>query len=238
MTLMDKRLVIIGGTSGMGLATARAAAARGAQVVIAGRHYDKLEKAKKEIGGAVEGLTLDVTDEAEINAFFQFVGAFDHLTTPASSTRGGPFLTLDLAAAQADFQSKFWGQYLAAKYGAPRIRAGGSIVFFAGMWSQRPPAGVATVAAINSAIEGLARALAVELAPIRVNAVSPGLIDTPIFSGLPKAQKEAMFKAFAAAAPVKRVGRPEDVAQTVLYLMTNPFTTGSTVYVDGGYLLR
>jgi NAD(P)-dependent dehydrogenase (short-subunit alcohol dehydrogenase family) len=97
--------------------------------------------------------------------------------------------------------------------------------------------GLATVAAINSAIEGLTRALAVELAPIRVNAVSPGLIDTPIFSGLPPARKEALFQAFAAA-PVRRVGRPEEVAQTVLYLMTNTFTTGSTLYPDGGYLLR
>ena len=238
MTLQDQRLVIIGGTSGIGLATAKAAAARGAQVVIGGRHYDKLEKAKQEIGGAVEGLTLDVSDEGEIKAFFEWVGKFDHLATPGSTIHGGPFLSLDSASARADFQSKFWGQYLAAKYGAPRLRPGGSMVFFAGMWSQRPPAGVATVAAINGAIEALARALAVELAPIRVNAVSPGLIDTPIYAGLPAAQKEAAFKGFAAAAPVKRVGRPEEVAQTVLYLMTNTFTTGSTLYVDGGYLLR
>ena len=238
MTLKDKRLVIIGGTSGIGLATAKAAAARGAQVVIGARHYDQLERAKKEIGGAVEGLTLDVSDEGEIRAFFEWAGRFDHLTTPGSSIHGGPFLSLDIATAQADFQSKFWGQYLAAKYGAPRLRPGGSIVLFAGMWSQRPPAGVATVAAINGAIESLARALAVELAPIRVNAVSPGLIDTPIFSGMPAAQKEARFKGFADVAPVRRVGKPEEVAQTVLYLMTNTFTTGSTLYVDGGYLLR
>jgi NAD(P)-dependent dehydrogenase (short-subunit alcohol dehydrogenase family) len=238
MNLKDKRIVIIGGTSGMGLATAKAAAVRGAQVVIGGRHYDKLEKAKKEIGGQVEGLTLDVGDEGEIRAFFEWAGKFDYLTTPGSTTHGGRFLSLDTAAAKADFQSKFWGQYLAAKYGAPRIRPGGAIVFFAGMWGQRPPAGVATVAAINSAIEGLARALAVELAPIRVNAVSPGLVDTPLFNGMPAAQREALFAGFAAAAPVKRVGRPEDVSQTVLYLLTNPFTTGSTIYVDGGYLLR
>jgi len=238
MNLKDKRIVIVGGTSGIGLATARAAAVRGAEVVIGARHYDKLEKAKKEIGGQVEGLTLDVTDEAEIRAFFEWVGKFDHLTTPGSTIHGGPFLSLDSATAWADFQSKFWGQYLAAKYGAPRLRPGGSIVLFSGMWSQRPPAGVATVAAINSAIEGLARALAVELAPIRVNAVAPGLVDTPIYAGMPAAQKEAMFKGFAAAAAVKRVGRPEEVAQTVLYLMTNTFTTGSTLYADGGYLLR
>ncbi|HEY9073580.1 MAG TPA: SDR family oxidoreductase, partial [Desulfobaccales bacterium] len=118
-------------------------------------------------------------------------GKFDHLATPGSTIHGGPFLSLDSASARADFQSKFWGQYLAAKYGVPRLRPGGSIVFFAGMWSQRPPAGVATVAAINGAIEALTRALAVELAPIRVNAVSPGLIDTPIYAGIPAAQKEA-----------------------------------------------
>ncbi len=112
------------------------------------------------------------------------------------------------------------------------------MVFFAGMWSQRPPAGVATIAAINGAIEALARALAVELAPIRVNAVSPGLVDTPIYAGMPAAQKEALFEAFAVAAPVRRSGRPEEVAQTVLYLMANTFTTGSTLYPDGGYLLR
>jgi NAD(P)-dependent dehydrogenase (short-subunit alcohol dehydrogenase family) len=191
MNLKDKRIVIIGGSSGLGLATAKAAARRGAQVVIGGRHFEKLEKAKQEIGGQVEGLTLDVSDEGEIKAFFERVGKFDHLTTPGSTAHGGPFLTLDTASAQADFQSKFWGQYLA-----------------------------------------------VELAPIRVNAVSPGLVDTPIYSGMPAARKEAMFKAFAAVAPVKRVGRPEEVAQTVLYLMTNSFTTGSTLYVDGGYLLR
>ncbi len=238
MTLQDKRIVIIGGTSGMGLATAKAAAALGAQVVIGGRTIEKLERAKKEIGGQVTGLTLDVGEEAQIKTFFAEVGKFDHLTTPGSTIHGGPFLTLDSASARADFQSKFWGQYLAAKYGAPLVRPGGSMVFFSGIWSQRPPAGAAAIAAINGAIEALARALAVELAPIRVNAVSPGLVDTPIFAGMPPARREEMFRAFSEAAPVKRVGRPEDVAAAVLYLMGNSFTTGSTLYVDGGYLLR
>jgi len=238
MTLQGKRIVIIGGTSGMGLATAKAAAALGAQVVIGGRTNEKLERAKKEIGGQVTGLTLDVGEEAQIKAFFAEVGQFDHLTTPGSTIHGGPFLTLDSASARADFQSKFWGQYLAAKYGAPLVRPGGSLVFFSGIWSQRPPAGAAAIAAINGAIEALARALAVELAPIRVNAVSPGLVDTPIFAGMPPARREEMFRAFSEAAPVKRVGRPEDVAAAVLYLMGNSFTTGSTLYVDGGYLLR
>ena len=238
MTLQGKRIVIIGGTSGMGLATAKAAAALGAQVVIGGRTNEKLERAKKEIGGKVTGLALDVGEEAQIKTFFAGVGKFDHLTTPGSTIHGGPFLTLDSASARADFQSKFWGQYLAAKYGALRMRPGGSMVFFSGIWSQRPPAGAAAIAAINGAIEALARALAVELAPIRVNAVSPGLVDTPIYDGMPPARREEMFRAFSEAAPVKRVGRPEEVAEAVLYLMGNSFTTGSTLYVDGGYLLR
>src|SRR5208337_1058423 len=238
MTLKDKRIVIIGGTSGMGLATAKAAAALGAQVVIGGRTNERLERAKKEIGGKVTGLALDVGEEAQIKTFFAEVGQFDRLTTPGSTIHGGPFLTLDSASARADFQSKFWGQYLAAKYGAPLVRPGGSLVFFSGIWSQRPQAGAAAIAAINGATESLTRALAVELAPIRVNAVSPGLVDTPIFAGMPPAQREAMFRAFSEAAPVKRVGRPEEVAEAVLYLMGNSFTTGSTLYVDGGYLLR
>jgi NAD(P)-dependent dehydrogenase (short-subunit alcohol dehydrogenase family) len=140
--------------------------------------------------------------------------------------------------ARADFDSKFWGQYYAAKYGAPKMRPSGSIIFFAGIWSQRPAGGYSAIAAINSAIEGLGRALAGELAPIRVNIVSPGLLDTPIYAGLPEAQRTTMFAAFAAAVPVKRVGRPEDIAQTVFYLMSNSFTSGSTFYVDAGYTLR
>jgi NAD(P)-dependent dehydrogenase (short-subunit alcohol dehydrogenase family) len=238
MLFAHKRLVIIGGSSGMGLATAIAATAAGARVVIASRSREKLEKARAEIGGDTEALHLDIRDEAAIQAFFDQVGEFDHLTTPGSEAAGGPFLTRDSAAVRTDFDSKFWGQYLAAKYGAPLIRPGGSIVFFSGIFSQRPSAGVSGVAAINSAIEGLARALAVELAPIRVNAVSPGLVDTPIFDHMPKEAREEMFQRFAAAAPVRRVGRPEEIAQAVLHLMANPFTTGTTLFVDGGYLLR
>jgi len=238
MSLSGKRIVIIGGSSGIGLATAKAAVAQGAGVVIAGRSPEKIEKARAEIGGPVVGFPLDVSQEAAVKAFFAKVGPFDHLTTPGSTIRGGPFLTTDTATARADFDSKFWGQYLAAKYGATLIRSGGSIVFFAGIWSQRPAPGYPSVAAVNSAIEGLTRALAGELAPIRVNAVSPGLVDTPIYAGMPEDQRQAVFNAFAAAAPVKRVGRPEELAHAVLYLMANTFTTGSTLYVDGGYTLR
>lgn len=238
MRFKGQRIVIIGGSSGMGLATARAATSEGATVVIASRSQEKLQKAKEQIQGSVEVLTVNVVDEASVKAFFDKVGEFDHLTTPGNEAAMGPFLQLDATKARSAFDSKFWGQYYAARYGAPKIRAGGSITFFAGIWSQRPVPGGSVITAINSAVEGLGRALAMELAPIRVNTISPGIVDTPIYSVMAPEAKEAMFKDAAAALPVRRVGRPEEIAQTVLYLMSNGFTTGNTLYVDGGATLR
>lgn len=236
--MQGKRIVIIGGSSGMGLATARMAAEEGASVVIASRHQEKLDAARAEIGGEVQAMKLDVTDKAAVKEFFEQVGEFDHLTTPASEARLGLFLTLSTGDARATFDTKFWGQYNAARYGAPKIREGGSIVMFAGVYSQRPPAGAAPMAAINGAIEALGRALAVELSPIRVNVVSPGLIDTPVWDRLGQKQKSEMFEEAARTLPARRAGKPEYIARTVLYLMSNPFATGSTLYVDGGYTLR
>jgi NAD(P)-dependent dehydrogenase (short-subunit alcohol dehydrogenase family) len=238
MRFKGQRIVIIGGSSGMGLAAARMAAAEGAAVVIASRSEEKLQKAKAQIQGNVETLTVNVVDEGSVKAFFDKVGEFDHLTTPGNEAAMGPFLELDTQKARAAFDSKFWGQYHAAKHGAPHIRSGGSITFFAGIWSQRPVPGGSVVTAINSAIEGLGRALATELAPIRVNTVSPGIVDTPIYSGMAPGEKEAMFKGVAATLPVRRIGKTEEIAQTVLYLMGNGFSTGSTLYVDGGATLR
>ena len=231
-------MVIIGGSSGIGLATAKAAAAEGAQVVIASRSEEKLRKAAGEIQGKVEPIPVNTLEEASLKALFDRVGEFDHLATPGSEAARGPFLELDLRAAKAGFDSKFWGQYLAAKHGAPKIRAGGSITLVSGAYSQRPGKGASLLTAINSAVEGLGRALAVELSPIRVNVVSPGLVDTPIYSGMPEEKRKAMFSAVAAANLVKRIGRPEDIAETVLYLMNNGYTTGATLFVEGGIMLR
>jgi NAD(P)-dependent dehydrogenase (short-subunit alcohol dehydrogenase family) len=236
--LAGKRIVIIGGSSGLGLATAKAAVALGAAVVIGGRSRERLEQAQAEIGGEVEAFTLDIAQEDQVRSFFERVEWLDHLATPGNRGVRGPFLELDSAAARAGFDSKFWGQYNAAKYAAPRLSPGGSIVLFAGAFSQRPAKGSATQSAINSAVEGLARALAVELAPLRVNAVSPGLVDTPLHAGMPAKERQAMYAAAAGRLPVGRIGRSEDVAQTVLYLMANGFTTGSTIYVDGGATMR
>jgi NAD(P)-dependent dehydrogenase (short-subunit alcohol dehydrogenase family) len=238
MNLDGKRIVVIGGSSGIGLATATMAVCEGASVVIASRSSARLEKAAREIPGKVEVAAVDVRDESSVRHFFDHVGDFDHLTTPCAGVAGGNFLDLDLQAARKAFDSKFWGQYHAARYGAPRIRSGGSITLVSGSNSQRPLPQASVRAAVNSAVEGLARALAVELSPIRVNAVSPGPVDTPLHDHLPKERRDALFQAVAASLPVKRIGKAEEIAQTVLYLMTNGFTTGSTLYVDGGYTLR
>lgn len=238
MRFQGQKIIVIGGSSGIGLATAKMAGTEGATVIIASRSEEKLRRAAEQIQGRVETITVNVMDENSVKALFDKVGDFDHLATPGSEAPMGPFLTMDTGTAKAGFDSKFWGQYLAAKHGAPRIRAGGSITFFAGIWSQKPVPGSSVITAINSAIEGLGRSLAMELAPIRVNTVSPGIIDTPIYAGMAPDAKEGLFKEVAASIPAKRIGRPDDIAQTVLYLMSNGYTTGSTLYVDGGAMVK
>jgi NAD(P)-dependent dehydrogenase (short-subunit alcohol dehydrogenase family) len=238
MRFDGKRIVVIGGTSGIGLATAKMAVENGAEVVIASRNPDRLDKARSEIGGKTEAFPLDISKEEDGRAFFAKIGEFDHLTTPGSSITGGAFLTSDTAVARADFDSKFWGQYYAAKYGAPKIRPGGSIVLFSGVYSIRPPAGFSSVAAVNGAIESLTRGLTVELAPLRVNAIVPGLVETPIYGQMPADQREAMFKQVAESLPARKIGQPEDIAQAVLFLMGNTFAAGTILVVDGGYTMR
>ncbi|MDE0300235.1 MAG: SDR family oxidoreductase [Candidatus Poribacteria bacterium] len=238
MNLAGKKIIVIGGSSGIGLATAQAAAAEEAAVVIASRSQERLERARNRIHGDVQITTVDVRESASIQHLFDVVGDFDHLTTPGNEGALGRFLELDVEVARRGFDSKFWGQYQAVKYGAPKIREGGSIVLMAGAYSQHPEPGAVPQASINSAVEGLGRALAVELSPIRVNVVSPGLVDTPRFASLPGKQRIEMFQSAAKTLPAKRIAKAEDVAQTILYLMRNPHATGNVLYIDGGLTLR
>ena len=237
MSLKEKRVVIIGGSSGIGLASAKAAAAVGANVLIAGRSQEKLHKALAEIEGEVEAHSIDVTKEREVKEFFARIGALDHLVTTAATVAVGPFLLMKSADVHAAFDSKFWGQYYAARYAAPHLAKSGSITMFAGVANHKPLPGLVAYAAVNGAIEGLCRTLAVELAPIRVNVVSPGVVMTPAYAAMPQNERRDMFDSLAAKLPVLRVGRPEDIAQTVIYLMLNGFTTGTVVSVDGGHQL-
>ncbi|WP_379148752.1 SDR family oxidoreductase [Paenibacillus sp. sgz500992] len=236
--LADKKVVVIGGSSGIGLATAVAAAKLGAQVIIAGRSQDKLlqaaEHVKQQSGSVIEFHVLDNRNESQLQQFFAQIGTFDHLFTPGAAYVRGPH-TADRDVAVSCFEGKFWPQYFAAKYAVPYLSATGSIVLMSGAFSQRPLDGGASYAACNGAIESLGKALAVELAPARVNVVSPGTIWREGQEGSARGEH---FKEYEKLSLLGRVGYDEEVAHTVLYLMTNPFTTGSTLFPDGGYLLQ
>lgn len=238
MTLNGQRILVLGGSSGIGLATAQAAAREGASVVIASRRRERVDQALATLPAGTAGHALDLADEAAVQALFAGVGGFDHLVfTAGEALQLGSLAETDVAAARQFFGVRYWGALLAAKYGSGSIRAGGSIVFTSGTAGRRPRAGWALGASICSAMEGLTRALAVELAPIRVNLVCPGLVRSPLWSNMPDADREALYAQAARHLPVGHVGETDEIAEAYLYLMRQSYGTGQTVVVDGGGLL-
>ena len=231
-TFASKSVLVVGGSSGIGAATAHAFLTAGAEVTIASRNAAKLEQAARDIGTGVRTAVLDTTDSAAVEAFFASAPAFDHVVVSAAQTPSGPVRKLSLADARSAMESKFWGAYHVAR--AAKIEDGGSLTLVSGFLSVRPSKTSVLQGAINAALEALVRGLALELSPVRVNAVSPGLIDTPLWSKLDDGARQAMFDATAERLPARRVGRPEDVANAILYLAATPFASGSTVFVDGG----
>jgi len=229
-------IVITGGAGGIGMTLARDLLQRGvSRIVLTGRDGDKLARAAESLGSRVETAVFDVTDEAQVAAFFALQPIIDHLVTAAAGTVRGLVTELDVAKARALFESKYWGQYLCCKYGAPRLAERGSIVLFSGWISRKPMAGVSTLAAVDAAIEALGRTLALEISPRRVNTVVPGMIDTPLWAArLSQGEQKAHFQKVGAGLPVGRAGLAEDVAHACRFLMENGFTTGATLDVDGG----
>jgi NAD(P)-dependent dehydrogenase (short-subunit alcohol dehydrogenase family) len=232
-----QRAIIIGGSSGIGLAAARALAARGAQVVIAGRSLEKLERALPQIGDGAQARPLDISQEAAVEEFFASIGNFDHLVTSVSTSVVGTILDTEVVRARQAFDTKFWGQYVAARAAARRIRRDGSITLVSGIAGRRPPAGGTVLAAQNGAVEAFTRAAAVEFAPVRVNAIAPGLIDTPFWEHAGAGKRDAIYAASAARAPLRRVGSPEDCAAAIVALIESSYITGVVIDVDGGALL-
>jgi NAD(P)-dependent dehydrogenase (short-subunit alcohol dehydrogenase family) len=238
MDLNGKRVVVLGGTSGIGLAVAEAAARAGATPVVASSNPARVQAALAGLPEGTEGHTLDLLDEGAVRDFFARIGAFDHLVyTAGEALQIGPLAETALAGARTFFELRYWGALTAAKYGTPLIRPGGSIVFTSGIAGARPQAGWALGASICSAMEGLTRALAVELSPLRVNLVSPGFVRTPLWSNISEEQREAMYAAAGARLPVGRVGEAEELAEAYLFLMRQGFATGQTFVVDGGGVL-
>ena len=230
------KTVIIGGSSGIGLASAQHLHQAGHELVIASRSKEKLQQAAHQIG-QIKTYVLDVTKEDDLKMFFASTGPLDHLVISSANFIMGSFLKMPTEEAKSFFDSKFWGQYLAAKTGASYIRKGGSITFFCGIAGHKPFLNFAAGSAINAAIEGLTRALALELAPIRVNAISPGTIVTPVWDSLLEDERKKEFEKLAQSLPVKKIGYPQDVAKAVRYLIECDYATGSIVYVDGGALI-
>ena len=234
MTTLDgRRVVVVGGTSGMGLATVRAAARLGADVIAAGRR----PVAQRQTTAGVRQVETDVSDEASVRELFDGVGQADHLLVTASPGTAGAFLDQDLSAARSFMDGKFFGSWMCARYAAPRLSPGGSITFVTGGAVLRPPAGGSMITAAFAALEALTRALAVELGPLRVNAIRPGYTDSDMWSFLPDADRDDLRRRVVAALPVRRMGTPDDVAQAAVFLMTNPQVTGAVLEITGGETL-
>ncbi|MEU5419021.1 SDR family oxidoreductase [Streptomyces sp. NPDC020667] len=236
--LRGRTVVLIGGGSGIGLRVAHQAVAAGARVVLGGRTPERLAAAARELGDRATWRTVDITDRSSLAGFFAGLDRVDHLFTSAASYRVGPMLELSDEDAESPFVSKFWGQYHAVRHAAPKLSPDGSVVLMSGAAGARPPAAAPAYAACNAAIEGLGRGLALELAPVRVNVVSPGTVDGNLWSHRPAPDREAAFAQYRRDTLLHRLGTEDEIAQTVLFLFTNGFTTGSTLYPDGGYTLR
>ena len=231
-----KRVIVLGGTSGIGLGTALQAAATGAQVTVVSGSQEKVAAALRVLPEGSEGFALDLSRESNIAEFFRAAGEFDHLVyTAADNLQLAPLKDTDLHDARDFFNLRYWGALTAVKYAAPHIRQGGSIGLMGGIAGVRPRAGWALAASVCMAMEGLTRALAVELAPLRVNLVSAGIVKTPLWAGM--AGLEDFYTATAAQLPVGRVGEAEDIGKAFVYLMEQNFATGQVLVVDGGAVL-
>ena len=233
MQLAGKKVVVVGGSSGIGLATAELAKREGAEVIIASRNAEKLNAAAAKLGA--KAIQTDVSSDDSVANLFRQCGTVDHVVVTAAQLKTGPFKTVSMDDVRSTMDGKFWGAWRCAR--AAEIRTGGSLTLVSGFLSVRPRPNSAIVGAANGALESLTRALALELAPVRVNCVSPGIIDTPIRAAMPEAARRDMLAKTAAALPVGRVGLGEDIARQILAFMTIGFATGSIVYLDGGALV-
>ena len=242
-TLDGRHVVIVGGSGGIGRATAAAVLALGGRVTILSRNEDKLRRAASDLGQGdrVAWKVLDVMEDAAVTRYFGSVAdaSVDHLVITASSVVHGPFTGPPTGHLRGMFEVKFWGPVKVARGCLPKLVDGGSITFFSGVLSRRPGINCSMLGAVNAAVEGLTRSLALELGPrLRVNCCSPGMVRTDAYAGMPEEQREAMYRATGESLPVGRVGFDYEVADAVLFLMTNTYATGLVLDVDGGHMIR
>lgn len=232
MQLKNRNVVIIGGSSGIGFATAKLAQAHGATVSITGRNQAKLDRAAQELGD-VQRAIVDVTHEADIQQLMAQFDHIDHLVVLGASLASGKVSDTPLEELGRPINERLWGAIYAVRHAVPKM-SDGSITLMSGLFSTRPIAGMAIVAAAVGGIEAMSHALALELAPIRVNAIAPGYIDTPLLQAAFEDQYESVVKTQAAMLPVKCIGTAEEAAQSILFLATTRFITGEVLHLDGG----
>lgn len=235
--LAGKHVVVVGGASGIGFAVAEGARDQGARVTVASSQAPRIEAAAARLAdgaqqGQVQGLVVDVRDEAGVAGFFEQVGPFDHLAFTAGDWggRAGPVRDVDIEAAQAALAVRFWGAVRVVKHASRSIAADGSITLTGGVLAHRPMKGAPLTTAFAGAQEHLVRGLAVDLAPVRVNLVAPGLVLTDPVKSMPQAMRDA----FTARLPLPRPATPAEAAEAYLYLMRGGYTTGQVLLVDGG----
>ncbi|GAB3437166.1 SDR family oxidoreductase [Flindersiella endophytica] len=234
-----ERTVIVGGTSGVGLATAQRLAKAGHEVVVTGRNPERLQAALAELPAGATGTAVDALDEAAMSEFFAGLGSVDHVVITATAAAGtfGPVSELTVGQVREAVDGKLHAYISTVRAVLPVLSKSGSITGVSALSAQGNMPGISALAAANSAVEAWMRIAAIDLAPIRVNVVSPGVIDTPWWSFLDEATRQGTFDAYAKLTPVGRVGRPDDVAQTIQYLVESTFTTGVVLPCEGGVRL-
>ena len=237
--LRGTTVLVIGGSSGIGLAIARRAHASGATVAIASRSSERLEAARGLIGSGTAVYELDVSNAEQVNETFESLGALDHVVSSIPShSPVGALESLDLSAARTALDLKLFGNVNIARAAARRVVASGSITMIAAISSRIGSSGMSLLGAANAAVESLGRNLASELAPIRVNVISPGIVDTDYWAHLDPEQRSAMLRDAAGRLPTGRVATAEDIATIATALMTSRNITGAVIDVDGGMLLH
>ena len=235
MSLSQQRILIVGGSNGMGLASAQRLVQAGAEVVIVGRSQARLNVALDFLKGKATAHVADFTDVASLKSLFEAVGPIDHLVLAASSDAAwGGFAATNGDALRRALEGKLIGYWQTLQAALPNLRRDGSVVMLTGAASRTAMPGTAGLAAVNGGITQMAQTLAKELAPLRINVISPGLVDTPAYDHMSAEAKVGMFQSAASSLPVGRTGRPDDIAQAVEFLIDNGFTTGALIDVDGG----
>jgi NAD(P)-dependent dehydrogenase (short-subunit alcohol dehydrogenase family) len=234
--LLDAEVVVVGGTSGIGLATALLAQSLGAEVTVVGRDRDRLADALTRLGGAAKGVAFDVADERAVQDLFASFEHVDHVAMLSGSRADGEIASIDTSSIAGPVNDRLWGALYVCKHAAPKM-TDGSITICTGVGVARPRRGGAVVAAAAGASEVLARTAALELAPIRVNVVRPGLVDTPLLTRMAGDRRDAVIASQSKRIPLGRIAQPEEIADAIVFLMTNTYVTGTTLTVDGGVSL-